>query len=78
MSSFENFNDSAEYISRAEDRRAEHRPPRRKLELNKDVPNEQGSFFLNKIRCTQFFCRTPLCPILFCVLHDHKFSFLRY
>ncbi|KAM7445484.1 hypothetical protein ABFA07_006083 [Porites harrisoni] len=31
MSSFENFNDSAEYISRAEDRRAEHWPPRRKL-----------------------------------------------
>ena len=31
MSSSENFNDSAEYISRAEDRRAEHRPPRRKL-----------------------------------------------
>ena len=31
MSSSENFNDSAEYISRAEDRRAEHWPPRRKL-----------------------------------------------
>ena len=31
MPSFKNFNDSAEYISRAEDRRAEHRHPRRKL-----------------------------------------------
>ena len=31
MPSFENFNDSVEYISRAEDRRAERRPPRRKL-----------------------------------------------
>lgn len=47
-------------------------------ELNKDVPNEQGFFFLNKIRCAKHFCRTPLYPILFCVLHDYKFSFLRY
>lgn len=31
MPSFENFSDSAEYISRAEDRRAEQRPPRLKL-----------------------------------------------
>lgn len=68
MPSFENLNDSEEYIAQAEDRRAEHRPPRRKLgnngagigkkekkpflkkfnlsrELNKDVPNEQCSFF---------------------------------
>lgn len=35
-------------------------------------------FFLNKIRCAKVFCRTPLYPILFCVLHDHNFSFLRY
>lgn len=35
-------------------------------------------FFLNKIRCAKFFCRTPLYPMLFCVLHDHNFSFLRY
>ena len=50
MPSFENLNDSEEYIAQAEDRRAEHRPPRRKLGNNgAGIGKKEKKTFFKKV-----------------------------
>lgn len=54
MPSFENLNDSEEYIAQAEDRRAEHRPPRRKLGNNgAGIGKKEKKPFLKKFNLSR-------------------------